>query len=73
MRAESGSIRLNSERRVVRTNTASAAAISTPVGPAPTKTKVSRSRCRLGSSSTVRLLEGLEDPVPEPQGVCQTL
>src|ERR1700745_4211706 len=51
MRAESGSILLNSERSVVRTSTANAAAISTPVGPAPTRTNVRRSACRLGSSS----------------------
>src|SRR5205823_4868866 len=47
----SGPIRRNSERSVLRTNAPIAAASSTPVGPAPTSTNVSRSRWRLGSSS----------------------
>ena len=51
IRADAGSMRRNSDRSVLRTRMAIAPAISTPVGPAPTRTNVSRSRWRLGSSS----------------------
>ncbi len=51
IRADVGSTRRNSDRNVVRTSTARAAAISTPVGPAPTRTNVNRSRWRLISGS----------------------
>src|SRR5882672_11977896 len=51
IRAEAGSIRRNSDFSVLRTNRAIALAISTPVGPAPTKTNVNRSRWWFGSSS----------------------
>ena len=51
IRADSGWMRRNSDLSVLRTSTAIAPAISTPVGPAPTRTKVRRSRWRAGSSS----------------------
>ncbi len=44
IRADDGSMRRNSDLNVLRTRSAIAPAISTPVGPAPTKTNVSRSR-----------------------------
>ena len=47
--------------RVVRTSTARAPAISTPVGPAPTRMKVSRSRWRLGIFFGLRLFKRLQD------------
>ena len=51
IRARVGSMRRNSDWSMLRTRIASAPAISTPVGPAPTSTNVNRSRWRFGSSS----------------------
>jgi hypothetical protein len=72
MRAESGSIRLNSERRLVRTSDDKRAGHLDPVGPAPTSTNVRRSGAgrillRLG------LLERPEDAVPNRDGVAERL
>jgi len=65
IRAKLGSMRRNSDRSVVRTRIASAPAISTPVGPAPTRTNVNRSRWRCRVLFGLRLLEGSQNVISD--------
>ena len=73
IRADEGSMRRNSDRKVLRTNTAIAPAISTPVGPAPTNTNVSNSRWRLGSSSASACSNARENLVSDGDRVGKAL
>ena len=56
-----------------RAISAIAPASSTPVGPPPTRTKVSSARRRAGSVSRSALLEGEQDPAADLEGVLERL
>ena len=72
-RAELGSMRRNSRARVWRAISAKAPAISTPVGPPPTTTKVRQARRAWASGSRSAALEGEKDAVADVEGILEGL